>query len=459
VATAELTAMERGPLVRMLVMLAVALGLGAYLYFYESKQEPKPDKVKEKVFTLEKAKVKELDLASLAGAHLVKEGDAWRLTAPQAAPADGTVVDGLLTSLQGVELEEVVSEDATDLAQYGLAAPRVTVTAVLEGGAPPQTLLLGDKTPDGANVYAKTGASPRVFTVAGHATGAFEQKPFELRDRDVLHVKRDEVRSLEITGPEGAYALAGDGAGWTIVRPLATRAGRWPVDGLVGALEGLRMESIAAEEAKNLKEYGLDPPVRTVKLTLQDGSSRTLELGSPAVGDKRFHAREASTRQVVVVPGAIVDDLAKGLSELRAKRLYEVATYEVASIETEAAGVKRAYQRSSQRGADGVDVYKWKRTAPDAKDLDTNRVQDTLFAVGGLEVQGFVDAPGAPAGYGLDAPALKVSLKYDDAQKPAAWFELGQKDGAWYARRVDDAAVLKLDPAKAAELVKSFVEL
>ena len=79
--------------------------------------------------------------------------------------------------------------------------------------------------------------------------------------------------------------------------------------------------------------------------------------------------------------------------------------------------------------------------------------------MGGLEVQGFVDAPGTPAAYGLDAPALKVSLKYDDAKKPAAWFELGQKDGAWYARRVDDAAVLKLDPAKAAELVKSFVEL
>jgi hypothetical protein len=61
--------------------------------------------------------------------------------------------------------------------------------------------------------------------------------------------------------------------------------------------------------------------------------------------------------------------------------------------------------------------------------------------------------------YGLDAPALKVSLKHDDPKKPAAWFEIGQKDGAWYARRVDDTAILKLDPAKAAELVKGFVEL
>ena len=86
VAAAELTAMERGPLVRTLVVLAVALGLGAYIYFSRASRSRSPTRSKEKVFTLDKAKVKEVDLASLAGAHLVKEGVAWRLTAPQAAP-------------------------------------------------------------------------------------------------------------------------------------------------------------------------------------------------------------------------------------------------------------------------------------------------------------------------------------------------------------------------------------
>jgi hypothetical protein len=154
-----------------------------------------------------------------------------------------------------------------------------------------------------------------------------------------------------------------------------------------------------------------------------------------------------------------VDDLAKGLSELRAKRLLEVATYEVAAIESQAAGAKRTWARTSIKDKEGVDVYKWKRTAPDGKDVDTNKVQDALFALGGLEVQEFVDTPGADAAYGLDAPTLKVSLTYDDPQKPATWFALAQKDGAWYAKRADDAAILKLDPAKAAELAKSFGEL
>jgi hypothetical protein len=230
------------------------------------------------------------------------------------------------------------------------------------------------------------------------------------------------------------------------------------VDGLVGALAGLRMESVAAETAEDLRPYGLVKPERTVRVGLKDGSARTLELGGKA-GEKTFYAREAGSKQVVVIPGALAEDLAKGLAELRAKRLLEVATYEVTSIETEAGGAKRSYLRSSEKDKEGIDVYKWKRTAPDGAAVDTNKVQDTLFGVGGLEVQEFVDAPGPASTYGLDAPALRVSLKYEDAQKPAAWFELGQKDGAWYAKRVDDAAVLKLDPEKASALVKSFSEL
>ena len=38
-------------------------------------------------------------------------------------------------------------------------------------------------------------------------------------------------------------------------------------------------------------------------------------------------------------------------------------------------------------------------------------------------------------------------------------FEIGEKDGATYARRSSDAAVLKVDAKKAADVVKAFKEL
>ena len=135
-----------------------------------------------------------------------------------------------------------------------------------------------------------------------------------------------------------------------------------------------------------------------------------------------------------------------------------MATYEVEGFDTETAGTKRVHARTSSKDEQGADVHKWKRTAPDAKDLDTNKVQDALFAVGGLEVLEFIDAPKAPGAYGLDAPVLRVTLRHAGG-RPPAWFEVGAKDGGYYARREGDAAVMKLDSVKAAELVKAFSEL
>jgi hypothetical protein len=213
---------------------------------------------------------------------------------------------------------------------------------------------------------------------------------------------------------------------------------------------------------------------------LKDGSTRTLEIGagapdptatpspspSPAVkGDKpkppekpkptKYYARQAGTGLVAVVPATLADDLAKGMGELRAKRLLEIATYETEGFEAVAGGTKKAYAKSTTKDKDGFDKTQWKRTAPDAKDLETTKVEDALFKMGAVEVSEFVDRPADAATYGLDAPVLKVTVK----AKGESWIEVGKKDGSVYARRSGDSAVLKLDPAKAEELIKAFSEL
>jgi hypothetical protein len=438
--------------------LAVAVGLGAYIYFVDSKKEAKPEKAKEKVLTLDKAKVKELTLAGAGKEEvkLVKDGTSWRLTAPTPAPADSQESESVLSSLEGLEMDEVVTETPGKLSDFGLDPPKSRV-AVLQQGAPAQEVLFGNKTPDEGSVYAKQPSKARVFTVPAYSAAVFDKKPFDLRDRDLLHVSRDAVRKLEVTGPDGGYTLARDGRGeWAFTSPLPTRAGRWSVDGLLGNLETLRMESVASEEATDPKPYGLDRPVRTVRLGLADGNTKTLEIGA-ATADKKHYARAGGRGLVAVIPDTLIDALAKGKDDLRAKRLLEVSSFDVEGFDVEFGGAKRTYARSSSKDKDGADVSKWKRTKPDAKDLDTTKVQDALFLVGGVEVSEFVDKPETPPTYGLDHPVLKVTIREKD--KPETSFEVGEKAGTYYAHRAGDQAVLKLDATKAADLVKKFNEL
>ena len=263
----------------------VAVGFFSYYWFVERKREVKPEGEREKVTMLavDKAKVKEISLGASGqeAVRIVKEGSGWKVVAPFSAAADTAAVDSMLTSLEKVEADEIVSEQPASLAEYGLDAPARTVSATVEGAPQPLAVQFGAKSPDGASVYAKTPQAARVYLVPSWIEGTFDKKPFDLRDRDLLHVKRDDVRQLEVAGPESSYALARTDAGeWAFTKPIASRAGRWSVDGLLGAIENLRMESIAAEDAAQLERFGLDRPSRTVRLVTKDGATRTLEIGA-----------------------------------------------------------------------------------------------------------------------------------------------------------------------------------
>ncbi|HET7293318.1 MAG TPA: DUF4340 domain-containing protein, partial [Vicinamibacteria bacterium] len=444
----------KGTFTKTAVLLAVALGVGAYAYFVERKKPAGDDKKKEALFTFENAKAKEFSLEPRQGdaIRLVKEAGSWKLVAPMTAPADGTSVDTVLNALNGLNVEEVVAETPAGLADFGLEKPLAVARVTVEGQAKPLVLRVGDKAPDGSGVYAQTEDKPRVFLIASWLQTNFEKKPFDFRDRDLLHLKRDDVRALEVTGPEGGFTLAKkDDGEWGFTAPLVTRAGRWSVDGLLSTLEGLRFDSIADEDAKDLKRFGLAQPARTVTASLADGSQRKLEIGSSA-GEKKWHARDALKTLVAVIPGAVVDDLAKGMAELRQKRLLDVSTWDVEGIEAEGEKGKQVYARTTTKGDGGLDVRKWKRTAPDGKDLETSKVEDALFKIGGLDVAEFVDAPKAAESYGLEKPALRLTLRMSGG-KSSPFVELAKKDGSVYARRSDDSAVLKLDAAKADELV------
>ena len=119
-----------------LVLLVVLVGLGAYLYLVESKREPGDADRLDKVFTVEADAIQEITVKAESGDRTTvrKSGDDWQIVAPVTTAPDSAAVSSLTTNISNLEMQRVIDENPPDLAQYGLANPRVAVA--FKTGAP-----------------------------------------------------------------------------------------------------------------------------------------------------------------------------------------------------------------------------------------------------------------------------------------------------------------------------------
>lgn len=454
---------------RTAVAAVVAASLFGYLYLVESKKDPKTGEAdgakREKVFTgFDKLKARAFTLKKADGSvvRAEKRGDRWMLTSPIEVAADQGEIGMLLDSLQALETDDVVSEDSNDLAAYGFAPAKVAVSVTAEGAASAFEFELGDTVPASSSLFARVPGKRKLLTVSSLVENSLTKSAFDLRDRNLLRLRKDDVERIEVAEKgKVAFRLVRGAPGedeWKVESPLATRAARWTVDSVLSLIENLRMESIVTEKATgtDLAAAGLGTGSRRVTLGLKGGQTFSLEIGA-RTADAKDYARETSSALIATIAQALADDLDKGLKNLRAARLLDVAAYEVNGFTVTAGGTTRVFTKSTSKGQDGMDALLWKGTAP-AKDATAERVSEALFAVGGLDAAEFIDAPKTLATYGLETPALRVALRFDGGKKED-WFEVAVKDDAAFARRRDDTAILKLDKTKTEALIKSFTIL
>ena len=213
--------------------------------------------------------------------------------APVAVKADEI---GSVRHHDGVGVDSTSSGSSTriptNLNDYGLSKPRIEVDFKASGDATVQKLLIGEKSPTGADLFAKRNDEKRVFLIPAFQETTLNRTTFDLRDKTLLKFDREKVDGIDVTADGKTLALAKDGGDWKITKPLQTRADFGSVEGLVGRLQTAQMKSIVTNEPTpaDLKKYGLDKPQATVNLNA--GSARaTLLVGGKAEDNTRLRAR------------------------------------------------------------------------------------------------------------------------------------------------------------------------
>ena len=433
------------------ILLLVLLGLVAYIYFYEMKRQAPGDTAeqKQKVFSVETGKIEEVDVKAASGERTVlkKSGDAWRIAEPVAVKADEGEATGIVTNLASLEIQRVVEENATDLAQFGLEAPRIEVGFKTAGQAGTSRLLLGDTNATGGEIYAKLPASARVFLVSSFLESTFNKSTFDLRDKTVLAFDRAAVDALEIVTKDLRLAFAKTGEAWAMTSPVAARADQGQVQGAIGSLQTLAMKSVSAPEAaeKDLAKYGLDTPELTA--TVGAGSTRaTLAIGKTDESGNVF-ARDVASPMVVTIDPALINALRNTPDSFRPKDVFEFRSFTASRLEVTRGPSKAVFERVTAK--DGT--TKWQKLNP-AKDVEAAAMDALLSAFSGLSVDGYVDAGTMT---GADSPAAVVTAWFDDGKKEER-VVFGRTSSDVFAVRAGEPGAAKVDAAKFDDAMKAL---
>ena len=239
------------------------------------------------VVEVERDKVTRLEIESPKGAvTLAQENGRWKITAPEALPADQVEAGAVLFKLRELRAQAFLSEDAAGVPRY-LAKPTVRVTISEQGAPAPRTLLLApspERRGGAPTAYAGLAGRGPVVLVDGKVLEELGRSVDDLRDRVLLpglepkDIKRMRVRA---GGQTVLVERSGD-VDWKLVEGGRGSAKAATVDNLLYALRALKWKSIATPTGDEPARYGLDAPTLEVTLLKADGA----ELAAMLVGKR-----------------------------------------------------------------------------------------------------------------------------------------------------------------------------
>ena len=424
-----------------IILLLVLAGLVGYVYWSDGEQ-PAAD-AKAKAFEVSPENIEEVQIRTIDGetARAQRIDTSWQVTEPEKADADAAAVAAITSSLASLEVQRVVDENPGDVKQYGLEPARLEVAFREKDKKDFQRLLVGEKTPTGGDLYARTPGQNRVFLISSYLESTFNKKAFDLRDKAILKFDRDKADVIEIAGAT-PMQFSRQGTEWRMAKPIAARADYAAVEGLVTRLGSAQMQAIVAPEAANLRQYGLDNP--SLRISVGTGSSRATLLVGTANPEGMPFAKDASRPAVFTIEQALTTDLSKAVADYRRKDVFDFRSFTANRVELRRDGATQSFEKTT---ADGKDV--WKDAT--GKAVDAMKVDDLLTKLTNLRAQSFEsDAPAA-----LKMPVLAAVVRFDDGKRTET-VTFGRAGSDVFAARADEPGAAKLEAGTFDEAIKAL---
>ena len=265
------------------------------------------------------------------------------------------------------------------------------------------------------------------------------KNPEESKDK-LFTFKPEDVSGVALDYQGRAIVLQKDANGkWKLAAPLTTPADETAVNSLLTTLSSSAIKRTLDKKPTQdeLKNYGLVPPTVKVSLTLKSG----LTLPSLTVGTKTplgdsTYAQRSNDATVYLADGSLGSALERQPEEFRDRTVLPFPSEPIARLEITMGNNSIVIARNEQE--------LWMLEVPSKGQANAEAVNQYIANAAGLRARSFIDNESDLKKYGLDKPAIKVSLGAKGGRTLAA-MEAGQSGNAYFARREGDPTVFAID--------------
>ena len=393
-----------------LILLILLTLVGGYIYFF---QAGKPEEETVKLFNIKAEDITKLVLKYPGEQiELERTGDKWKIVKPIQVDADSAAVTTLTHEVADAQIKSTVDEHPTDLSNFGLTKPAVTVIA----GTKDKTLPgveVGRTTPIGYSVYIKTTDKPAVMLTAGGFGPGTKRTVSDLRDHTLMSFKVDDVSKLAVKQDDGApVEIEKDQGKWKIVKPGKYDADPERVRVLLSSLSNSRIDEFTVDNPDKVTKYGLDKPQLTVSVFTGPGQSRqSLEFGGKEAGEGKdaYYVQRGERSNVYTVHNYVFNDVNKSLNDLRDRTVMALDSDKVNQIKF--SGDNKTFVVARQAGG------KWTESDGAKSDADPVKVQQFIDRMRDLKAESIVQDSAADLGkYALNTPNESVTFLDKDGK-------------------------------------------
>jgi hypothetical protein len=434
-------------------MMAAFFSLGIYYFLIDLPAEKTKAQEKEiagKVLALKIANVSEFSLIKKNQTITLQQNtnNIWKLSQPLKAAGDNPEAESFLSAIEALEKSRVVESNPKNISQYGLDAPTVKIHIKFKDNRE-DTLLLGDDSPMGDNIYLKLKSDPAVLLAATSKT-TFDKSVYQFRDKTIFNFSSGSITRIQIKRNEHPLDLIREKEEWKISGKVQANTDKDVVLAFLQAIQFSRVKEFVSENPESLEPFGLQKPTTTLTLEDEDKKSYSIEFG---VTENGIYAKKEDTPEVFRVDSKFHDTLEKRNVDFLLKTLMEFEEKDVTEINIQSK--KETIQ------AIRLEKDNWVIKSPQETSADMATIRSLLFDLKEAKLTEFIKlSTDATEAFGLDKPKRSFSLRMRDGKTIDLQFGNTNLNGdQFFAKRTGESAVFSVSKETTKKIFRSFHEL